>query len=150
LYVADNWGGDGIAVREASLRGPDDTVVSVDFAVVGDGAWRTVSLPLHAAFRGTLRQVRLHPALGGGGVRGGSGAAATEAALGPSLDAPPPTKGNAFAIDWIRVVVAPTIMRVEGCQVKRKRASDRQRKKDGKLSTHSMYFYLNSSPSSCL
>lgn len=150
MYVGDNWGGPGIEVREVQLRGPDDTIVSMDFAVVGDGAWRTVSLPFHTKFQGTLHQIRLHPAVqapyvrgvsnpnalrtdayGGtgassdsNGVYGSVGAAETEILLGADgtnvlkeLDAPPPTKGNAFAFDWIRVVVAPTIMRVEGCQV---------------------------------
>lgn len=160
MYVGDNWGGSGIEVREVQLRGPDDTIVSMDFAIVGDGAWRTVSLPFHTKFQGQLHQIRLHPAVqaphvrgasnpnalrteahdgknggssstasGGGGsesngVFGSVGAAETEVLLGADganvlrqLDAPPPTKGNAFAFDWIRVVVAPTIMRVEGCQV---------------------------------
>lgn len=157
MYVGDNWGGSGIEVREVKLRGPDDTIVSMDFAIVGDGAWRTVSLPFHTKFQGMLHQIRLHPAvqapyvrgisnpnalrteaydgkggssIGGGsssdsnGVYGSVGASETEILLGADgtnalreLDAPPPTKGNAFAFDWIRVVVAPTIMRVEGCQV---------------------------------
>lgn len=154
--MADNWGGSGVEVREATLRGPDDAVVSMDFAVVGDGVWRTVSLPFHTKFQGTLRQIRLHPAVQaphvrgtshpnalraggayGDGAYGGVGAGETEAVLGRSnpnaalreLDAPPPTKGNAFAVDWVRVVVAPTIMRVEGCQVTKNANGENKRER---------------------
>ena len=36
-------------------------------------------------------------------------------ALVSPLDSPPPRLGNAFSFDWVRIAVAPTLMRVTGC-----------------------------------
>lgn len=63
LFAAGNYGAAKIEVRELTLRGPEDRIVSVDFPIAGDGRWHTYAVPFYEKFRGLLTQVRLHPAV---------------------------------------------------------------------------------------
>ena len=103
LYVEDNFGGETISVRELKLRGPDDTTLSYDFDLVNDGQWHTYDVPIHEKLQGSLSQIRLHPGI------------EAPAVTGVTAGGPPPTLGNAFVIDWVRIVIAPTVRRVTGC-----------------------------------
>lgn len=70
-----------------------------EFAVVGDGAYRTYYIPLFGARAprpsplGNLTQLRLHPVWSPTGV----------------------VPGATFQIDFLRVMEAPTLLRVSGC-----------------------------------
>ena len=90
-------------IRELKLRGPDDTTLSYDFDVVNDGQWHTYDVPIHEKLQGSLSQIRLHPGT------------EAPAVTGVTSGGPAPVLGNAFAIDWVRIVIAPTVRRVTGC-----------------------------------
>ena len=71
-------------------------VTKLDFDVQNDGIWHVYYVPLFTSFKGNITQLRLHPVV-------------ADSATGP------PTVGNTFSIDFIKIAKAPTIMKVEGC-----------------------------------
>jgi len=103
VYVEDNWGGDSIQIQEVKLHGVRDDLVAIDFPVRGDGQWRTVALPIYDSLVGVVSQIRIHPAL------------AIPRQPGVTEGGPAPMLGNSFAIDWIRIAVAPAVRQVVGC-----------------------------------
>ena len=70
----------------------EGTAIAVDFQekLVGDGSYRIYAAPLWQHVQGTIAQLRLRPVLEG-------------------------RPHEAFSVDWVRIVEAPTIYRVEGC-----------------------------------
>ncbi len=107
LYVVE-WDGP-IALRELAFDGADAELASVDFDVRADGTFHTYAAPLWAhASGGSISRLRLYPAV----------SRAYDAARAPLVAArPPAAHGASVAIDWVRVVRAPTIARVTGCSM---------------------------------
>ncbi|CAM9141429.1 unnamed protein product [Choristocarpus tenellus] len=75
----------------------------LDFDIINDNAFHVYYVPIHLAFNGVLTQMRLHPGL------------EVEAIEGKTSGSRSPTRGDFFEIDWIRLVRAPHIKRVQGC-----------------------------------
>jgi hypothetical protein len=139
FYCVDNFGGDVLEVRELTLKGRDDSFVSMDFPISGDGQWHTYTLPFHTKLSGYLNQLRVYPCVKAPFVRGVSEVNAYKDFMTEDeikailkthqftrggetdtiepLDSPSPLLGNSFAVDWIKIAVAPTVMRVMGCSV---------------------------------
>ena len=70
LYCVNNHGGDALEVREMTLRGPEDTITSMDFDIQNDGKWHTYAVPFWKKLNGMLTQIRIYPAVGTKYVRG--------------------------------------------------------------------------------
>ncbi|CAM9683580.1 unnamed protein product, partial [Pylaiella littoralis] len=105
IYVLDNYGANTTNLREVELLGPGDTTLPepLDFEVFNDDAFHVYYVPIHRTFQGVLTQLRLRP-----GVE-------AEEAVGRRNASLSPRRGDAFEVDWIRIVGAPHVKRVRGC-----------------------------------
>jgi len=139
FFCVENFGGEALEVREITLRGRDDSFVSMDFPIANDGQWHTYSVPFHSKLHGYLTQMRVYPCVKAPFIRGVSDVNAYSEFMSESdiksilknhqftrggetddisaLNSPSPRLGNSFSVDWIKIAVAPTVMRVMGCQV---------------------------------
>ena len=87
--------------------------VSVPFDVDGDGQYHIHYVPIWEVYKGKVVQLRVFPVLD---ARSSGGSAADRAGLGAAAGgAGRVGVGDSFSIDWIKVVKAPTIFKVEGC-----------------------------------
>lgn len=100
LFV-DNYGGQGIGIREIALDGFVENVVVVPFAVVNTGEYRTYYLPLFQSILGPMMRMRF------------------ELIAPPLQGTQVVPKGKIFregvAIDYVRIIRAPVVWRVRGC-----------------------------------
>ncbi|CAM9532082.1 unnamed protein product, partial [Ectocarpus sp. 12 AP-2014] len=105
FYVLDSHGAENITLREVELLGPGDTTLPepLDFEVVNDNAFHVYYIPVHRTFQGLLTQLRLRP-----GIEAEEIVGRQNASLSPS-------RGDAFELDWVRIVRAPRVKRVRGC-----------------------------------
>ncbi|CAM9514142.1 unnamed protein product, partial [Laminaria digitata] len=105
VYVLDGHGGNRTSLREVELLGPADTTLTepLEFEVFNDNIFHLYHVPIYRSFQGVLTQLRLWP-----GVEAADVAGRQNASLAPN-------RGDAFEIDWIRIVRAPHVKRVRGC-----------------------------------
>ncbi|CAM9411419.1 unnamed protein product, partial [Sphacelaria rigidula] len=105
LYVLDTHGNASASLREVEFLGPGDTTVAkpLAFEIVNDDAFHVYHIPIHRSLQGILTQLRLRV-----GLEAAEDPGRTSASLSPK-------RGDAFEIDWIRVVRAPNVKRIRGC-----------------------------------
>jgi len=101
LIVLDNYGGEGIGIREVYLDGYDETVTPVPFTMNNTGQYHNYYLPINTYLSGTLLRMRL------------------ELVYRDASELNPHKSGKIFRealhIDHIRVARAPEVWKVVGC-----------------------------------
>lgn len=105
LILLDNYGGDGIGIRELHLDGYDETVTPVPFKLRNTGVYETYYLPINTYLSGMLLRLRLELVYN---------------AHNSGNDEVNPNKGGkifreGLFIDHIRIARAPEVWKVRGC-----------------------------------
>jgi hypothetical protein len=104
LYVLDNYGGSGIAIRDISIAGYDETVTAVPFTLDNSGKYSMYYLPIYQYILGPLIRMRLElkPPVEHGTT------SLTKASKSRAYR-------EAMSSDFISIARAPDIWRVRGC-----------------------------------